>query len=243
MRHFILVFTLMLLFCTWQCLAQDIFDRNSFPQNSVMKDIELYSPLDSVPNWVTQKVTPKEYQLWKSLSHSFYVDHSVLHEEMSQETKDKLYDNIESTCKAIECGTYRGDLYSFYTFSLPQDIDTTLHWTVCELIKIDTNIKYCKQKAIVYRGRYSKDAGVVFTVWYVFDALKKMTSILKYELSAIGGRSVGFEGIGNICYQQELNRLQGSCGGTLFYIDNQGNQFCEDFRKAFSFAVDDSSEQ
>lgn len=241
MRRFTLIFALISYFCSWQCLAQDTSDGISCTQNGVMKNIEPYSPIDSVPNWVMQKVTPKEYQLWQNLSHFFYVDHSVLHEEMSQESKDKLYADIENTCKAIKCGVYKGDLHSFYSFSLSQNIDTTIPWTVCELIRIDANIQYCKRKAIVYQGRYSKDASVTFTVWYVSDALKKTTSIIKYKLSAIGDKFVDFKGIGNITYQQEQNILQGSCGGTLFYTDNQGNKFNEDFNMAFSFIVDDIS--
>ena len=101
MRRFTLIFALISYFCSWQCLAQDTSDGISCTQNGVMKNIEPYSPIDSVPNWVMHKVTPNEYQLWQNLSHFFYVDHSVLHEEMSQESKDKLYADIENTCKAI----------------------------------------------------------------------------------------------------------------------------------------------
>ena len=57
-----------------------------------------FCPLDSIPDWVKEKTTPKEYELWKKASRYYQVDYSVLQKDLSKDQKRRLYESLEEAC-------------------------------------------------------------------------------------------------------------------------------------------------
>ena len=64
----------------------------------------LYMPLDTVPEWVKKKVTPEEYELWKTMSSKYEINYSVLEEELSQRQRDSVYSIIKPLVQNIKDG-------------------------------------------------------------------------------------------------------------------------------------------
>ena len=65
------------------------------------------APLDSVPEWVKEKVTPKEYEIWKTMSSVFYIDYSILKTELSPKRKQEIYDGLKKICEELKKGNFQ----------------------------------------------------------------------------------------------------------------------------------------
>lgn len=61
-----------------------------------------FCPLDSMPDWVKEKTTQKEYELWKKASRYYQVDYSVLQKDLSKEQKRRLYESLAEACEKME---------------------------------------------------------------------------------------------------------------------------------------------
>lgn len=72
------------------------------------------APLDSVPEWVKEKVTPKEYEIWKTMSSVFYIDYSILKTELSPERKQEIYDGLKKYVKELKRGIFTSSWYRIY---------------------------------------------------------------------------------------------------------------------------------
>ena len=71
------IFFLLLTLLGQICLAQGVV----VPKSGAALDKETgssFCPLDSIPDWVKEKTTQKEYELWKKASRYYQVDYSVL---------------------------------------------------------------------------------------------------------------------------------------------------------------------
>lgn len=195
------------------------------------------APLDSVPEWVKEKVTPKEYKIWKTMSRVFYIDYSILKTELSPERKQEIYDGLKKICEGIEKGEFSHRVGTGFTFAKENPVDTTLQWKLCELNQIDENIQLCKRKASVYQSANSKSAELVCTVWYIYNSQKKEVYIIKSEILP-NGSCCKFQGGMGLVYQQSLGRLQGSYAGTFQY-ELEGRKYCDQLERAFAFSIDE----
>lgn len=194
------------------------------------------APLDSVPEWVKERVTPKEYEIWKTMSSVFYIDYSILKTELSPERKQEIYDGLKKICEGIEKGEFSHQVGTGFTFAKENPIDTTFQWKLCELTQIDENIQLCKREASVYQSAHSNSVELVCTVWYIYNSQKKEVHIVKYEISPNGSRCK-FQGGMGMVYQKNLNRLQGSYAGTFRY-EIGGRKYCDQLEKSFAFSID-----
>ena len=43
-----------------------------------------YAPLNTIPDWVSEKVTPKEYELWRTMSSRYEINYSFLKKDISE---------------------------------------------------------------------------------------------------------------------------------------------------------------
>ena len=64
----------------------------------------VFMPVDSVPEWIKDKVSAEEYQLWKTLSSKFSVDYSILEYPLTDKQKGALYTSVSAFAKDIESG-------------------------------------------------------------------------------------------------------------------------------------------
>ena len=61
-----------------------------------------YAPLNTIPDWVSEKVTPKEYELWRTMSSRYEINYSFLKKDISEKRKKEIYDCINNICERIE---------------------------------------------------------------------------------------------------------------------------------------------
>ena len=59
-----------------------------------------FMPQNVIPNWVKEKLTPQEYELWMKLSQKYEIDYSILKNDLSVEEKKRLYNKIEKIYQA-----------------------------------------------------------------------------------------------------------------------------------------------
>lgn len=193
---------------------------------------ELVMPLDSVPKWIKEKVTPEEYRLWKTMSHIFRINYSFLNRDLSIEKHEQLYSDIKQMCKSIEKGKYYSRKGELFSISLPAPIDTTLNWSVCELIQIDDSIQFCKRKSIIYRSKYSEKIYLECSIWYIYNSKKKDIDIIKYEILSPASFSQ-FQGMISFSLQNDLVSLKGDCSGTIQYYNEKREYQSENIYKSF----------
>ena len=61
-----------------------------------------YSPLNVVPEWVKEKVSPEEYELWKTLSSRYEIDYSFLKKEISPQRMENIISYVEQLCEEMK---------------------------------------------------------------------------------------------------------------------------------------------
>ena len=64
------------------------------------------SPLNDVPKWVKQSVSPEEYEAWETLSSMFYIDYSFLKYPLSEKRKEEIRSFIYDMAEKIKNGSY-----------------------------------------------------------------------------------------------------------------------------------------
>lgn len=170
---------------------------------------ESYSPLGSVPDWVETKTTPQEYALWEKLSEYFRIDYSILRQPLSQAQKEKLYESIAATCKAIANGSYSAPTKTPLTFHIPPATDTSIQWNVA----------------------------VKSMAWYIYNSEDKSVYLIKDTLQSTG-QGARINAVQTFYYDKEGQKLCGSCAGTLTFLDNQNKWRSVDFNKSYDFPVD-----
>ena len=58
-----------------------------------------YAPLNTIPDWVSEKVTPKEYELWRTMSSRYEINYSFLKKDISEKRKkEKTIWNFIGDC-------------------------------------------------------------------------------------------------------------------------------------------------
>lgn len=194
-----------------------------------------FMPLDSVPMWVKNKVSSKEYEQWKKMSHYFNIDYSVLDDKMYESRKNSLYRHIRQICHDIEMGTYEGTLKTHYTFVLVQESDTCLQWEVAELNRIDEDICLYKREAVIYRSSDYPNVGLVCTIWYVYNSRNKDVYIIsrKYTPTA---NPMEVRGGGTVDYIKSKDKIHVDFGGILIYYDDSHTYHEELVKKAYLFS-------
>lgn len=198
---------------------------------------EPYSPLGSVPDWVETKTTPQEYALWEKLSEYFRIDYSILRQPLSQAQKEKLYESIAATCKAIANGSYSAPTKTPLTFHIPPATDTSIQWNVAEKIQIDEHIRYEKVEGIVLKPENGDNVAVKSMAWYIYNSKDKSVYLIKDTLLSTG-QDARINAVQTFYYDKEGQKLCGSCAGTLTFLDNQNKWRSVDFNKSYDFPVD-----
>lgn len=192
---------------------------------------DILAPLDSVPNWVRERVTPEEYEIWKCMSSVFQVSYSFLFQNMSIKQRGLLYKDLTQMCESIKKGEYSSKKGELFAVSLPAPVDTSLIWRVNELIQIDDSIQFCNQRAIIYRSERWEKACVECSVWYIYNSRKKDVEIIKSEV--LSPFSFGqFQGSVSFNLQKDGISLKGVCSGNLQYYDELRNYHSETVYKS-----------
>ena len=203
--------------------------------SQLLKSQEMYTPLDSIPEWVKNKVTVEEYNLWKIMSSVFRIDYSFMKQDISSEKRLRLYDYLRQMCNSIESGGYSNSKGEQFTISIVADVDTTLNWKVDVLFQIDENIQFCKRNAVIYQVEDLVKVQLSCEIWYIYNSLKKEAYIVKYSVLPVESLA-RFQGSIVFSYQKELDQFEGSCAGTFQYYDKWNKEHFQNLNKSFVFS-------
>lgn len=178
-----------------------------------------YSPVGVVPDWVKEKVSTEEFQLWKTMSSIFEVDYSFLRREMPLDKEKFLYEKIiKPMCAAIEKGEYIDQKGELYAVNLLPSIDTGAKWEQEILFRIDEHIRFCKDKALIYQAKNTENTDLECFVWYTYDAVKEECHILKCDIVPTASFS-DFNVTLNAEYDKEAKWIRINYAGILSYQD------------------------
>ena len=196
-----------------------------------------FCPLDSIPDCVKEKTTPKEYELWKKASRYYQVDYSVLQKDLSKEQKRRLYESLAEACEKMEVRGKQDGAGEMLTFALPAPIDSTIVWNTCSYVKIDENLSFRKIEGIVFHSKDYPEAQVKVTVWCVYDKAQNSVQVIKEDMQK-AGQAIEVNGSHTVGYDQVNGRLYGSCGGSLVYWDEHKAYQSEDFHKGYNIPLE-----
>ncbi|MDD3038314.1 hypothetical protein [Bacteroides sp.] len=208
--------------------------------SQLLQSQEIYTPLDSIPEWVKNKVTVEEYNLWKIMSSVFRIDYSFLKQDISSGKRLRLYDNLRQICNSIKSGEYSNSKGEQFTISIVADVDTTLNWKFDVLFQIDDNIQFCKRNAVIYQVEDLEKVQLSCEIWYIYNSLKKDAYIIKYDVLPVEPLA-RFQGSVVFSYQKELNQFEGSCAGTFQYYDKWNKEHFQNLNKSFAFSPQSSN--
>ena len=78
-----------------------------------------YTPLNTIPDWVSEKVTPKEYELWRTMSSRYEINYSFLiADEDGTTLSDSQYFGRIATRSPEGGAEYKTNGCTLYTHSL-----------------------------------------------------------------------------------------------------------------------------
>ena len=107
----------------------------------------MYAPLDSVPAWVKEKVTPEEYEMLKTISSVYIMDYTFVDEALP-EHRERIDEMLKELSEVVKAGKWEGERGQIYAFSFPPRIDATLNWEYETIHRITEDIQFCKRKTI-----------------------------------------------------------------------------------------------
>ena len=145
----------------------------------------LYMPLDTVPEWVKKKVTPEEYELWKTMSSKY---------ELSQRQRDSVYSIIKPLVQNIKDGKTKNNAGYFIIHNLTKSINT------CNIEKLsrdesDNQRNHVGGPSRLYSVASNIDAEVLVTIIYCVDVKKReIISVETPHAFASGSQAVSFNG-------------------------------------------------
>lgn len=227
---------LLLVFWGQLCLAQgEDIPKSGEPLGK--ETGSFFFPLDSIPDWVKEKTTRNEYELWKKASRYYHVDYSVLQKDLSKDQKRRLYESLEEACEKMEVRGRKERGGEMLTFALPAPIDSTIVWNTCSYVKIDENLSFRKIEGIVFHSEDYPEAQVKVTVWCVYDKAKNSVQVIKEDMQK-AGQAIEVNGSHTVGYDSATGRLYGSCAGSLVYWDEHKAYQSEDFHKGYNIPLE-----
>lgn len=210
---------ILLLFVLHVCLY-------NLPFNSYAQE---YSKLNEVPEWVKNRVTPEEYELWKTMSEVYQIDYSFLKGHISGDRKPQMLDFLHRTVSKIKDGSYPVEKGTLFCVADEYKVDPLLKWEQSEL--------ECRKKScVIYSNRDGYDAHFKLTIIYGYDKEKNKVYPIKSETE--GFSFSGVEVINNgdipiIRYHEIDGKMHGTCCGTLIFKDGKGIIHLDNFTKYF----------
>ncbi len=192
-------------------------------------DIE-FMPLNTVPEWVKERVSGEEYEAWVRLSSRYEIDYSILTKTLTDEQKDELYQYIDTLWIQSQDSVGQRSLGYF----------TVAAQSVFKRIETRQNAETGKEvhgekgPIVIHRVNGAGEALVKATVSYTVNQNK--TKILRASANVYKdgpaardlscSSSVNIEGRGVIV----------NCAGTLVYTVGHGS-LSSDFNKSVKVLI------
>ena len=192
-----------------------------------------------VPDSIKKIVNEKEYEALQTIAGFYKLDYSFANEitNLSPEEREKFLINLQKIVQSTKKEEFRDRKGSNLTLLIPAQVDENLKWEYDILYQIDSNLQFCKRKAIVHTSQHNNKAKVYLEVWYVYDSAKKKANILSHKMSSSMPLSE-FHGSAALSHWEKENLLQGEFSGTYEYYDEYKQKHWEDVRKGFHIPLE-----
>lgn len=225
-------FTLFLLGIILFAMAcQHVIDDDLFSKSAILEEngksiLELqtqnsyevtpsYMPLDSIPQWVREKVTSEEYELWRTMSTKYEIDYSILKSELTKRQRDSVYRIVEKLSQDIRDGKVRKNAGYFIIHNLSKSKINNRLETLSDP-ESDGEISRTGGPSILYSIPNGQANVYVTIVYYVNTKNKEITKVDKPNAYAGGLNAVSFNGSCTANAGTTAVVVEGS--GTLKYL-------------------------
>lgn len=185
------------------------------------------SPLNDVPEWVKQSVSPEEYEAWETLSSMFYIDYSFLKYPLSEKRKEEIRSFIYDMAEKIKNGSYnqKGAELTFAN----EEVIPVEDWPT-EIIK--------KKNGTIYSSINGYDLHVLLTLWYKRNEQTGNLHILQHTVTINAAEQLKIDknDLPKVTFFNDDNAeiLKGCCSGTLVFTDTEKRVHEESFSSYFS---------
>lgn len=220
-------------------LNQLISNEKSISELESKRTIELpeYMPLNYVPEWVKEKVTPEEYELWKTLSSKYKISYSFLEMDLKINQKADLYSTVKTLCKDIESGIINEDMGLFVVQKINLNIDTINKIEKLNSTEDGGKIKHHSYPEIIYTATSVSHACVRITAtYYTNSAETKVVGIGDATAYADGQNAISYSGSCSVDDYGPV-MIKVSCSGTLKYRISNDRNGSESFKETLNIKV------
>lgn len=168
-----------------------------------------------IPEWVSEYVTPEEYELWEVMSTRFSVNYDFLLEDISLKRKNEIYEIVKKCCERIKQGEENEDLNGIFVVA-PENLSSFTN-RIEQLTRTESGDGPKSQTILVYTSRYSSMMKVKATIDYNKNGSSVNVKASKVFLEAPSGLNAKLNGSINIDYNSSTQRISGEASGSISY--------------------------
>lgn len=197
---------------------------------------QVFMPLDSIPEWVKEKTTSEEYQLWKIMSTRYEINYSFLDMPLRDDQRTDLYKTLRNICKKIEDGTLgQENLGYFVVQTLKRNNVNSIEKLSRSEADETARVSYPE---IIYEAKSVSFAYVrVVATFYTNSKGTEITKVTGARAYADGLNAIKFEGT---CSTGGFGPLilNVKCSGTLTYRNSTaGGRASDSFNTSLNIKV------
>lgn len=217
----------LILFLTGCLIASQVVGQTTASANHLQTQdsavVEIPTPLNIVPEWVKEKLTSEEYEMFKLISTRFRVDYSFLRENLSEKRRAYLNERWEALCQEINNGNYPEasswvyGVASEWGIGLPESRSVERE----NSSGISENEDIRAKNLTVYTDLTKRDVFIDVSVTYIYNIETGAVTNINLRistLSSVPNRKPEFKGSCRTVYDPASQLIQGTCSGTLIYM-------------------------
>lgn len=142
-----------------------------------------YAPLDTVPAFVKEKVSPQFYEMLETLCHHFRISYDFLTDDTYSEPI--AYEFFKRFYDGVKAGDFerREENPPLLNVAMPVQTRTDVQWEWVDSCRVDENLLFAKRKATMRAGNQPRKVPLTIEVCYVHDAAKQQVLPLKAQLA------------------------------------------------------------
>lgn len=198
------------------------WDKDLQSKNPI--SMEVPAPLNSIPQWVKEKVNSDTYEKLKIISTRYHIEYSFLREDITQKRWQKIDRSMDELIEEIEAGKIPENSHWIWTVTPERSVSSFLKLERLSLEEYDENEEPRSQNIIIYSAISLTDVYVGVVITYTYNRATEAASgisVSVYAESEIPSREPNFNGNCIADYSPSTKSILGSCSGTLSYNDSE----------------------
>lgn len=198
----------------------------------------VFMPLDSVPEWVRDKTTYEEYELWKIMSTRYQINYSFLDMNLRDDQRIDLFNTLKAICEKIKEGSLETEERNLGYFVV-QTLKKNSINGIERLSRSESGeTAHQSYPEIIYEAESTSFAFVRIVATFYTNSEGE-------EISKVGGAKAYADGLNAIKFEGSCSTgdfgpliLNVKCSGTLTYRSNgKGGESSESFSRSLNIKV------